>query len=114
MEIKRFDQGAVTVLRLTGDVDEQGVGQLRIALLDCIKERRLHMVVNLAGVRYISYLGIGVLIERQRQLRELGGQLRLAGLNLCAQRTFHMASVTSLFRICDTEAQAIEGFREAA
>lgn len=49
-----------------------------------------------------------------RQLRVGGGDMKLSGLNLFAERTFHMASVTSMFSIHDTEAQAVEGFRAAA
>jgi len=106
--------GGLTVLRPEGDIDEGAVNDLRVALLACLKDGRGNVIANLGGVRYISFMGIGVLIERRRQLRAIGGDLKLAGLNLFAKRTFHMASVTSQFSIYDTEAQAIEGFREAA
>lgn len=114
MEIDRKDKGLVTVLRPMGDVDLDGVGKLRLTLLQCIKSKRANIVVNCEGIRGMSYLGVGVLIERMRQCRLAGGDLRLSGLNLHALRTLQMASVDSLFMICDTERQALESFRQAA
>jgi anti-anti-sigma factor len=102
------------VLRPTGDVDLDGVNKLRLSLLQCIKEKRANIVVNFQGIRYISYLGVGVLLERMRQCRTAGGDLRLSGLNLHARRTLQMASVESLFMICESETQALESFRQAA
>jgi len=114
MEIQRNDLGAVTVLRPCGDIDLDGVNLLRLALLDCIREKRLNVVVSCGGIRNISYLGVGVLLERMRQLRKLGGDLRLAGMTLCVRRTLDMSSVTPLFVLCETESQACDSYREAA
>lgn len=114
MEIQRTEMGGLTILRPEGDLDQGAVNDLRRALLACLKDKRCNVIVNLGGVHYISFMCIGVLIERRRQLRALSGDLKLTGLNLFAKRTFHMASVTSMFSIYDTEAQAVEGFREAA
>jgi anti-sigma B factor antagonist len=114
MDIQRMEVGLVTVLRFKGDIDLEGVNALRVALLTLIKEKRANVVVNLSGVGYVSYLGIGVLLERMRQFQVLGGDLKLVGLNLGVKRALHMASVTKLFTIHDLESQAIDGFRAAA
>jgi stage II sporulation protein AA (anti-sigma F factor antagonist) len=114
MDIQRMEVGLVTVLRFSGDIDLEGVNGLRVALLTLIKEKRANVVADLSGVGYVSYLGIGVLLERMRQMQRLGGDLKLAGLNLGVKRALHMASVTKLFSIYESESQAIDGFREAA
>jgi len=114
MEIQRTDMGPVTVLRPMGEIDLEGVNALRVTLLECIKEKRVNVVVNCAGIRNISYLGVGVLVERMRQLRASGGDLRLAELNLCVRQILHMAGIATMFNICETETQALESFREAA
>jgi anti-sigma B factor antagonist len=106
--------GSTTVMRLEGDIDEDGVNVLRIGLLNCLKERRCRVVANLSGVRYISFMGLGVLVERLRQLRLQGGDLKLVGVNTYTQRVFRMAGISSLFEIHESDAQAIEGFRAAA
>lgn len=106
--------GQVTLLRLDGDIDEPGVQELRIALMRCLREDRHHVVVNLAGVKFISYMGVGVLVERLRQFRANNGDLKLVALNVYAQRLFRMVGVTSLFDTYDSEEQAIQVYQRAA
>lgn len=114
MEIERVDMGHVVVLRLSGDIDEDGVNALRLELLECLKAHRCNVVLNLKDVRYISYMGLGVLVERLRQLRARNGDMKLAGVNLYTTRFFRMVGVSSVFDVLDTESQAVQVFREAA
>jgi len=114
MEIEQTDIGSVSVLRLAGDLDEDGVKALRLALLECLKGRRCRVIVNLKDVRYISYMGLGVLVERLRQFRARSGDMKLVSVNLYAERLFRMVGCSSIFDTHDTEAQAVQVFREAA
>ena len=114
LNIDEIEVGAVTVLRLQGDIDDEGVGALRVSLLECLRERRCRVVVNLSDVQYLSYLGIGILIERLRQLHKQGGDLKIVGANVYAQRIFRMAGVSAILRTYESEASAIQGMRQAA
>jgi anti-sigma B factor antagonist len=114
MKVERMDTGAVSVLCLNGDLDEGGVGELQTALYECFTQERLNLVLNLAEVRFISYLGVGVLVERLRKVRALGGDIKIVGMNLYAERLFRMVGVGSLFETFDSEAQAIGVFQAAA
>jgi len=114
MNIDRIDMEGVTVLRLEGDLDDgDGVEALRVALLDCIREKRYQLVVDLSDTGYLSYMGIGVLVERLRLLHQHGGDMKLSGVNLYTERIFRLSGVSSLLNVCDTEASAIQGLREA-
>jgi anti-sigma B factor antagonist len=104
----------VTVLRIEGDIDEGGMDMLRKHLMDCIVEQRFNVVVNLAGVRFVSYMGLGVLVERLRQLRSHNGDLKLTGVNLYTQRLIRMVGAKSVFEIYEVESQAVGRFRQAA
>ncbi|MCC6152825.1 MAG: STAS domain-containing protein [Candidatus Hydrogenedentes bacterium] len=114
MKIERKDIGNVTVLRLAGDIDEGGVDALRTSMYECLAEGRHQLIMNLSGVRFISYMGVGVLVERLRKLRALSGDLKLVGMNLYAQRLFRMVGVSALFDSYENETQAIGQFQEAA
>ncbi|MDZ4858882.1 MAG: STAS domain-containing protein [Candidatus Hydrogenedentes bacterium] len=114
MKVERKDIGAVTVLRLAGDIDETGVDVLRTSMYECLAEGRHQIIMNLSGVRFVSYMGVGVLVERLRKLRALNGDLKLVGMNLYAQRLFRMVGVTTLFDTFESEVQAIGQFQEAA
>jgi anti-sigma B factor antagonist len=114
MIIDRSDVGAVTVLRLDGDLDEHGVEDLRAALLECLTQGRFHLVLNLKQVRFISYMGVGILVDKLRKARAFRGDLKLVGLNVYAERLFRMVGVTSLFETYESECLAISVFQEAA
>jgi len=114
LRIEKIDQGLASVLRLEGEIDEDGVKELRIALLNCLKTGGSNVVVNLRDVGYISYMGIGVLVERLRQFRALNGDMKLVGISLYIERLFRMAGVKSLFDTYESEGQAVQVFQEAA
>lgn len=114
MKIDRLESGAVTVLRLDGDIDETGMNALRLALMGCIQDQRAQVVLNMTNVKFVSYMGVGVLVERLRQLRACGGNMKLVGVNLYTERLFRMVGVTRVFESFATEAQAIQTYQRAA
>lgn len=114
MELEQVNAGPVMVLRLHGALEDQGVQALSAALTDCLQARRACVVVNLEEASEVSYLGLGVLVERLRLFRKGGGDLKLARPSLHVKRLMRLAAVLHLFDIRDSEAHAVEAFREAA
>ena len=114
MIIERLEDGAVTILRLDGDIDEQGIDELRMSLMGCIHDQRCNVVVNLTDVKFVSYMGVGVLVERLRQMRAYGGDMKLVGVNLYTERLFRMVGVTKVFKTFATEGVAVQEYRKAA
>ncbi len=114
MKIQRAEVGSVSVLRPVCDLDESALDDLRAALFDCISEGRYCIVMNLSEVRYMSFMSLGVLVERLRRVRESHGDIKLVGLNLYGERMLRMAGVGNLFETFDSEARAIGMFHEAA
>lgn len=114
LNIERLETGAVTVLRLAGDIDENGMNALRLGLMECIQDQRCQVVVNLKEVKFVSYMGVGVLVERLRQLRSHQGDMKLVGVNLYTERLFRMVGVTNVFSVFATEDQAIRHYQEVA
>jgi len=114
LRTERLETGAVTVLRMAGDIDETGMNQLRMDLMACIQDQRFNVVVNMSEVKFVSYMGVGVLVERLRQFRAYGGDMKLCGVNLYTERLFRMVGISKVFEVHDTEHQAIQVYQEAA
>ena len=114
MQIERSDVGSVTVLRLSGDINENGIDELRTAFVECLNAKRVKLVMNLNEVRFVSYMGLGVIVERLRTIRAHHGDIKLVGINLYMERLFRMVGVTGLFDTFDSEGQALGVFKEAA
>lgn len=55
MNIERIDSGQITILRIAGDIDEAGLDTLRISRYELDTEGRFYVVLNLHGVRFVTY-----------------------------------------------------------
>jgi anti-sigma B factor antagonist len=70
----------VSILRVSGYVDTTTSPDLERRLQALLRERRYHIVVDLARVEYISSAGWGIFISEIREIREKGGDLKLSGM----------------------------------
>ena len=70
----------VSILRVSGYVDTTTSPELERRLQALLREKRYHIVVDLARVEYISSAGWGIFISEIREIREKGGDLKLAGM----------------------------------
>lgn len=114
LAIDRVEHGAVTVLHVQGEIDEEGIHTLRLGLMDCLARQRYQVVLNLSGVMFMSYMGVGVLVERLGQLRALNGDMKLACLNLQGCRLLRMMGLRHVFDCYDTEATAVQQYHQEA
>jgi anti-sigma B factor antagonist len=70
----------VSILRVSGYVDTTTSPELERRLQALLREKRYHIVVDLSRVEYISSAGWGIFISEIREIREKGGDLKLAGM----------------------------------
>jgi anti-anti-sigma factor len=72
------DTADIHIVRLDGAVDTITAPEVDTVIASLVSQRRLRIVLDLAGVGYISSAGWGVFISRLREIREGGGDLKLA------------------------------------
>jgi len=72
------DSADIHVVRLDGAVDTMTAPEVDTVIASLVSQRRLRILVDLAGVGYISSAGWGVFVSRLREIREGGGDLKLA------------------------------------
>jgi len=69
------------------------------------------VVLNLEVVRAFKSVMLGVLINFQKRLRELGGSLKLCGLDPHVADMFRLIHLDQMFEIHATEREAVEAFQ---
>jgi len=114
MALERVEIGQATVIRVYGDLDDGVVQELRQELYACLCEGRANVILNCHAVGRVSYMSLGIIVERLRRFRSIQGDIKLVGVNTCMQRLFRMAGIKALFDVFETETQALEGFKQAA
>ena len=68
------------------------------------------MVINLAGVDYVSNSALGVLLAARKQMLQAGGQLCLTNLHASIQEQLVCRQFDKLFEICEDEKAALKSF----
>ena len=101
LDIKHDDYGRVHIIRISGDIDEEGVRHLRMPLVGALLENWFDVVLDFTGVKFISYMGVGVLVERLRQFRSYDGDLKILNPNNYVRRLMRMTGVAEMFVTLD-------------
>ena len=73
-------QDDLSIVRVDGFIDTLTATQLEEVLDRLYKRSRFKVVLDLAGVDYISSAGWGIFISRIKEVRENGGDIKLANL----------------------------------
>lgn len=100
------ENGETGVVELEGDVDLASSPELRETLFQGLRDFP-RLAIDLKSLRYIDSSGIAVLLETLKEAQRLGRSLVLFGVGPAVQEVFKLTHVTRIFRIADTEEQAV-------
>ena len=100
----------ISVIDLTGDIDFREMIRIKEAIGSLIEKQRTKVVLNLKSVDHINYLSIGVLLERLKLLRNLNGDLKLAGMSPFLTDIFRVVGMDRFFEQYSSLEDAIESF----
>jgi anti-sigma B factor antagonist len=100
----------ISVIDVSGDIDFREMIRIKNVIGGLIEKDRLKVVLNLRSVDHINYLSIGVLLERLKQLRNLNGDLKLAGMSPFLRDIFKVVGMDRFFEDYTSLEDAIESF----
>jgi anti-anti-sigma factor len=111
LTIQEHEIGAVTVLRLVGEILlDDGDLIFRAHVHDLMLKNRTKLVVDFADVTHVDSSGVGMLVAKLQTLRKIGGDIRLVNLGPRYQRLLATMRVLPLFRVFDDKATAVASF----
>jgi anti-anti-sigma factor len=97
--------GAVT-LALTGRLDGASSGAFETRMLTHIDAGDHRLVIDMAGLDYISSVGLRVFMVATKRLKPIGGRLVLCALQPTIKQVFDIAGFTPIFPITATRDDA--------
>ena len=106
--------GDVQVLALQGELDAHTASELEAAIQKCKEEQRYQIVINGENLQYISSAGLGVFMAYIEEVREEGGDIKIAALQPKVYNVFDLLGFPMLFDIVDTEEEALNRFDNGA
>jgi anti-sigma B factor antagonist len=70
----------ISIIRIDGVIDTLTASQLEEVLEKLLQRQRYKIILDLAGVDYISSAGWGIFISRIKEIRDKEGDIKLAGM----------------------------------
>lgn len=99
----------IALIEVSGRIDSMNANQLGEALNREIDAGHRHMVLDLAGVDYMSSAGLREIVSALKKVRGLG-DLRLAQPSTRVREVLEMAGLDTIFQIYPTQGEAIGSY----
>ena len=101
----------IVVLEITGKITiGRDCQHLEWTMESLVREKRKKIIFDLTGVSHIDSTGIGIIVVSAGQVKEAGGQLRLAGVNQHLEHIFKLTSIDKVVEWNPTVTEAAAGF----
>jgi anti-sigma B factor antagonist len=105
MELSSHEEKGCTVLKLDGRLDTLATAGFDTQWKQWIDDGGRRLVLDLAGLRYISSSGLGSIVALAKRLQDLGGRVAIAGLNGVVKEVF---SITTIDKVIPVESDVAE------
>jgi anti-anti-sigma factor len=107
IQIEANDVGKAVVLRVAGRMDAETSVEFENTCLSWINRGSLHLIVDLAGLQYVSSMGLSKFLAVAKALQPKSGSLILCRLEGVPRQVFEMTRLIGLFPIFDTAEAAL-------
>lgn len=110
IEINVSSMDPVTLLEVSGRIDSMNANQLGESLSDVIAKGRVHIVLDLQAVDWMSSAGLREIVTALKKVKRASGDLRIAQPSDRVREVLEMAGLDTIFRIYDSQAEALGSY----
>ena len=108
IEVKVQDKNPdVKVVLLKGNLDVVAAETALPAIMDALDQSAAGLILDLAGMGFMSSAGLRVLISVRRKSETDGKQIAMIGAHPAIYKIFKIAGLDTTFRFFESEAEAI-------
>ena len=115
LDITETKADSVVLLALKGTIEiGRGADQLAQVVQTHLDNGENHLILDLAGVRYIDSTGITALINIHKSARSSAGAMKLLRLTQRVHDVLQITRLSSVFEIYNDPTKALESFGVSA
>jgi anti-sigma B factor antagonist len=111
MKIQDHKKGAIVVVEVEGRLDSVTSNELEKEILSLLQSGESNLLIDFAGLDYISSAGLRVLLMAAKKARTAGGQVVLANLVNNVKEVFDIAGFNNIFPIFQSQDEALAAFK---
>lgn len=100
----------ISIISVKGYVDTTTSTELEDSLKALLRKGSFDIVIDLGGVNYISSAGWGIFISEIKEIRENGGDLKLAAMIGDVYEVFELLEFQTILESFDTVEEAVASF----
>lgn len=109
LDIKMEIKHNVLCIRLKGELDHHTADELREQAAKKIETNQIHhIILNLEQLTFMDSSGIGVILGRYKQIRQVHGEMVVCAISPAIQRLFDMSGLFKIIRMEPTEEFALQ------
>lgn len=100
-------ENKIAIVDVAGDVDMHTSADLQKGFQEILKQKPEKIVVNLSEVPYMDSSGVASLVKLLGSSRKSKIDMSLCGLSKRVKAVFDITRLTTVFKICESEAEAL-------
>ena len=109
MQLNEQTTGSVSVLALSGRFERSTAPDVN-RWLDTVVGQRGRVVIDLVGVTFLDSSALAVLVGGMKRCRQVGGDVRLCGLQQPVRIIFELTRIDGAFEIYPGRDEAVMSF----
>ncbi|MCD7033291.1 anti-sigma F factor antagonist [Metabacillus sp. GX 13764] len=99
---------SVLCIRLSGELDHHTAEELRDQVKEHLQSKELKSIVlNLGDLSFMDSSGLGVILGRYKQVKQLGGEMVICSISPSVKRLFDMSGLFKIIRLEENEKEAL-------
>ncbi|MBI4858995.1 MAG: STAS domain-containing protein [Candidatus Riflebacteria bacterium] len=108
MNVKSTKSGNAVVISVEGRMDAASTPEFERACAEWIQQGEKKLVIDLAGLQFISSAGLRGVLTAGKKLKDGGGGLSLCGLSGVVKQVFEISGFATLFPVFDSREAALK------
>jgi anti-sigma B factor antagonist len=108
MNVKVVSSNEYSIISVEGRVDTTNASEFEKAMMEVIEKGGTKIILNCAGLNYISSSGLRVFLIVQKKMMAIKGDFRLTNLQPGIQEIFDISGFTSIFAIFPDQEAALK------
>lgn len=114
LQVTATQKDEARVLLINGYINAHTVQEFEKSVQSVLEEKNYRILINCAQLQYINSSGLGVLMGVIEEIQDNGGFLYLSNMNETVFNIFDTLGFTHLFKVFDTEEEAINSLKQEA
>jgi anti-anti-sigma factor len=107
LSIRRTQVSDQVLLTVSGRMDAESAHLFQEQCGECIAEGHTSLIADLAGLSYVSSMGLRTFISVAKTLQAHGGTLRLCCLRGLVKQVFEITGLMNVFPVYETVESAV-------